>query len=246
MSPKHQNLRARLHRLAGVLAIGGLLSCQPSPMAEPPASAEVASTTPRLLDGLGDQTHAIQTSSRRAQKYFDQGMILTFGFSHEAAIRSFAEAARLDPACGMCHWGIARALGPNINAPMGPAAAAKAYQEIQHALELTSDTSAPRERAYVEALAARYAEVEPEDRSTLDRAYADEMRRLHQADPKDFDAATLFAESLMDLYPWAYWTAEAEPREFTQEIIDTLERVLENAPSHVGANHYYIHAVEEY
>jgi tetratricopeptide (TPR) repeat protein len=146
----------------------------------------------------------------------------------------------------MCHWGIALALGPNINAPMGPAAAARAYDEVQLALALTTDSKSSRERAYVEALATRYAEPEPVDRSALDRAYADAMRGLHHADPSDVDAATLFAEALMDLYPWAYWTSEGEPREFTQEIVATLETVMENAPDHVGANHYYIHAVEEF
>ena len=204
MLAKHR-AQPTLARFFLVLSVAGLLSCQPAPNTALAPSPPPTPVAPRLLTDLGDQTHPIKTSSALAQQYFNQGMILSFGFNHEAAIRSFAEAARLDPSCGMCHWGIAVALGPNINAPMGPAAAARAYQEIQHALELTANEADPRERAYVEALATRYAEAPPEDRSALDRAYADAMRQLHQADPSDVDAATLFAEALMDLYPWAYW-----------------------------------------
>jgi tetratricopeptide (TPR) repeat protein len=209
--------------------------------ADPPEAA----VPPKLLENLGGHKHPIQTRSRGAQSYFDQGMVLSFGFNHEAAIRSFEEAARLDPNCAMCRWGIALALGPNINAAMGPAAGKRAYREAQLAVGLLEHAS-PRERAYIEALAQRYADPVPEDRSTLDVAYADAMREVYRADPDDFDAAVLFAESLMDLYPWAYWTAEQQPRQYTQELIDVLEGVLEKSPKHVGANHYYIHAVEEY
>jgi tetratricopeptide (TPR) repeat protein len=227
-------------KLASLLASALLLSCQagsPGDSADPDA--------PRLLDELGDWSHPITTTSPLAQRYFDQGLILTFGFNHEAAIRSFEEAARLDPRCAMCRWGISLALGPNINAAMGPEAAARAWQELQLALELREGAS-PRERAYIDALAKRYADPNPEDRSALDLAFAKAMRELHQADPSDIDAASLFAESLMDLYPWAYWTADQEPREYTLEILATLEAILETHPQHVGANHLYIHAVEEH
>jgi tetratricopeptide (TPR) repeat protein len=187
----------------------------------------------------------VTTSSDLAQRYFDQAMVLTFGFNHEAAIRSFAEAVRLDPECAMCQWGIALALGPNVNAPMGPEAGERAYREAQRAMEMREHAS-PRERAYIEALSKRYAAVQPEDRSGLDLAFANAMRELYRADPDDLDAAVLFAESLMDLYPWAYWTADQQPREYTLEILEVLERVMERQPEHVGANHLYIHAVEEY
>jgi hypothetical protein len=233
--------------LAALLMLPLLLSCQPSPQPteEPVENSATDSGAPRLLDGLGDQTHPITTGVELAQRYFDQGLILTFGFNHHSAILAFEEAARLDPGCAMCHWGIALALGPNINAPMGPDAAARAYVEIQKALELAPSVSA-REAAYIEALAERYAESPPEDRANLDLAYADAMRAVYEADPSDDDGATLFAESLMDLYPWAYWTGEAEPKEYTEELIEVLEAVLDRTPLHVGANHYYIHAVEEY
>jgi len=242
--PSLSTLPIRLLPLVGsLLLLTAILSCQPKNVPDAPEAAE---PPPRLLEELGDQTHPISTESELTQRYFDQGLILTFGFNHEAAIRSFEEGARIDPSCSMCHWGIALALGPNINAPMGPQAAARAYAEIQRALALSAEGANPRERAYIEALATRYAEVEPADRSGLDRAYADAMREVHQAEPSDVDAATLFAESLMDLYPWSYWTSEGEPKEFTTELVATLEQVLEASPDHVGANHYYIHAVEEF
>ncbi len=245
----HADIRLRylIPAWSGLIVLATFLACsQTSQMEASDDAIGQTSTAPRLFEDLGDQTHPISTKSEQAQRYFNQGMILTFGFNHHTAIRSFEEASRLDPECGMCRWGIALALGPNINAPMGPQAAERAYQEIQRALKLTSTQSNARERAYVEALATRYSEVVTADRSALDRAYADAMREVHQADPNDHDAATLFAESLMDLYPWSYWTADGEPKEFTTEIIVTIESVLEAEPDHVGANHYYIHAVEEF
>ncbi len=239
-----------------------LLACQDE--AAPPEATEAEAVAqgegdaaPRLLDELGDWTHPIQTASPEAQRYFDQGLILTFGFNHEAAIRSFEEAARLDPTCAMCRWGIGFALGPNINAAMGPEAAARAYRETQQAVALREHAS-PRERAYIDALSTRYAapaepaaddaeaDAGPADRSALDLAFANAMRSLHESDPNDIDAAVLFSEALMDLSPWAYWTADREPREHTVEALAVLEGVFETTPDHVGANHLYIHAVEEH
>jgi tetratricopeptide (TPR) repeat protein len=222
-----------------------LASCMPGSEAPSTSLADEAPTqTPRLSDQLGAIPHPIETNSPLAQSYFNQGLTLIFGFNHEAAIEAFEEAIRLDPNCGACHWGIALALGPNINRPMGPTAAKRAHQEAQEAVRLTKKGS--RDRAYAEALAPRYQAEPTEDRSALDLAYAESMRALVQANPDDFDAAVLFAESLMDLTPWAYWTSEAKPRKYTNELIAALESVLEREPRHVGANHYYIHAVEEY
>ncbi len=236
----------RACRQAGLAAaLLTLVSCLPYSPAPPPPDADAAST-PRLLEGLGDQKHPIATTSSLAQQYFDQGLILVFGFNHEAAVESFDEALRHDPDCGMCHWGIALALGPNINRPMGPVAAARAYASAQRALALARRSGNKREQAYAAALSTRYADPPPNDRASLDLAYAGAMRELHLADASDADSAILFAEALMDLYPWAYWTREAKPREYTEEIISTLELVLERTPEHVGANHYYIHAVEEF
>ena len=234
--------------LAAALLIVSCAGSSPAPdpiydePALPPAEPEAP---PVLLDELGDLHHPISTAVPQAQVYFDQGMVLTFGFNHEAASRSFAEALELDPICAMCAWGVALALGPNINAPMGPEAARQAYEAVQQARKLATYAS-ERERAYIDALANRYAAEPPEDRSDLDQAYADAMRGLYQADPSDIDAAVLFAESLMDLYPWNYWDEKAQPRRYTMEILTVLEAAMAQNPQHVGANHYYIHAVEEY
>ena len=247
-SPQNQSRRSgrrrrRVRLLAVLLFTTSLAACLPH---SPESPAPGRATDPRLFEDLGTQIHPISTTSLIAQRFFNQGMILVFGFNHESAIKSFEAALELDPECGPCHWGIALALGPNINRPMGPDAAARAYTESRLALEFAQSKGTSRERAYADALAVRYADPAPESREALDLAYANAMRELHAEDPADDDAATLFAEALMDLYPWAYWTSEGEPREYTQEIVDTLEGVLSRNAEHVGANHYYIHAVEEF
>ncbi len=211
----------------------------------PSAPPEVADEGPVLLDELGAHRHPITTSSPKAQAYFDQGLALTYGFNHEAAVRSFQEAARLDPACAMCFWGVGLALGPNINAPMGPEAGRQAHAAARRALELAPGVS-DVEQDYIRALATRYAEEPPEDRHALDRAYADAMRGVHERHPADTDAATLYAEALMDLMPWSYWVGADEPRDDTRLVLRLLEEVLAREPEHLGANHYLIHAVEEY
>lgn len=196
-----------------------------------------------LLDGMGSHHHPIATDVPLAQRYFDQGLVLAYGFNHAEAARSFREAARLDPACAMCNWGVALVLGPNINAAMDPEAVPEAWAALEAARVLAED--APEaERAYVAALAARYAEEPGDDRSALDAAYAGAMRELHRRYPDDLDAATLFAEALMDTTRWDYWTADGEPKPVTEEILATLESVLARDPAHPGANHLYIHAVE--
>jgi tetratricopeptide (TPR) repeat protein len=196
-----------------------------------------------LLGNLGTHQHRITTRSELAQRYFDEGLILTFGFNHAEAIRSFRDAATLDPTCAMCYWGIAYALGPHINAPMAEAAVADAHAAVQRAMGLAG-TASPAEQAYIQALAARYSPTPVADRAPLDRAYADAMREVARRFPEDLDAATLYAEALMDLTPWEYWTKDGQPTAYTAEIVATLERVLAQNPRHPGANHFYIHAVE--
>jgi tetratricopeptide (TPR) repeat protein len=196
-----------------------------------------------LFDNLGKHHHRITTTSKRAQKYFDQGLTLVYGFNHQEAIRSFQAAADLDPKCSMAYWGIALAYGPNINAPMPDDAIPKAYAALQKAIELASGVS-KKEQAYIRALSKRYVAKPIKDRSKLDRAFADAMREVVKQFPDDLDAATLFAEALMDTTPWDYWTKEGKPKAQTKEIVAALERVLKHDPNHPGANHYYIHAVE--
>jgi tetratricopeptide (TPR) repeat protein len=232
--------------LAAIFAVA-LAACQraeaPAPAAD--AGADAAAEAPRLFDGLGDHSHPITTDSDLAQRYFDQGLALTFAFNHDAAIESFRAAARLDPECAMCFWGIAFAWGPNINAPMGPEGARAGWEALQEAQRRTPDASA-EEREYIDALAKRYSADPDADRAALDRAFADAMRGLSERHPSDLDAATLYAESLMDLMPWDYYTPEGEPREHTPEVIRVLESVLARDPKHIGANHYLIHALEEH
>jgi hypothetical protein len=160
-----------------------------------------------LFDDLGSLHHPIATRSELAQRYFDQGLTLSYGFNHAEAARSFREATRHDPQCAMCYWGVALVLGPNINAPMDPADVPEAYDASRKALALSGHVSKP-ERAYIEALTKRYAQNPPENRAPLDQAYADAMRGVTQRFPDDLDAMALFVEALMDLHPWDYWNAD--------------------------------------
>jgi len=213
-----------------VLAVG----CAPHPT--PPSEV--------LLGGLGHVHRAVSTRSEEAQRHFDQGLALYFGFNHEESVRSFAEAARLDPACAMAHWGIALAWGPNINNPeMDEEASRAAHEAVGQAIELAGAATGV-ERALIEALATRYAWPPPSDRAPLDAAYADAMRAVWRSHPEDADAGALFAESMMDLRPWDLWTADGKPQPGTDEVVETLEAVLATAPGHAGANHFYIHTME--
>jgi tetratricopeptide (TPR) repeat protein len=187
---------------------------------------------------------AVTTGSPEARRYFDQGMVLYYGFNHEEAIRSFEEAATLDPGCAMAFWGAAISAGPNINnTAMTEESSKAAYDALQQARALAARVS-PLERDLIEALAHRYAWPVPESRRELDVAYADAMREVWRAHPDDVNAGALFAESMMDLRPWDLWTSEGEPQPGTEEIIGTIEKVFALAPDHIGANHFYIHTME--
>jgi tetratricopeptide (TPR) repeat protein len=205
---------------------------------KPAPTGELA---PRL-QSLGKHTFPVRTRSRQAQLFINQGVNLAYGFNHAEAGRAFREAARLDPGCAMAYWGQALVLGPNINAPMTPEDEPRAFELARKAVALKSTASA-REQAYIGALAQRYS-GKAEDRAVRDRAYADAMRDLVRRYPGDLDAATMYAEALMDLRPWDYWRRDGQPYPGTREIILTLEKVLAANPAHPGANHYYIHAME--
>jgi tetratricopeptide (TPR) repeat protein len=203
----------------------------------------VADPQATLIPNLGDHHHAIATDSPEAQRFFDQGLILTFAFNHDEAIRSFEKAHELDPASPMPLWGKALALGPNYNLDIDPPREKVAHETIEAARKLASDAP-DRERAYVEALAIRYSGEPDPDLKQLAREYAAAMGTLSQQYPDDLDAATLYAESLMNLRPWQLWTSDHKPAEGTMEIVAILESVLARDPDHPGANHFYIHAVE--
>ena len=196
-----------------------------------------------LIPGLGQLHHAISTKNPEAQRYFDQGLVLVYGFNHEEAIRSFQRSAELDPQSAMSFWGIALALGPCINLDVDPPHEKAAYEAVQKSLSLASGAS-ERERAYIQALTTRSSSDPKADLRKLDADYAKAMREVSKHYPDDLDAATLYAESLMDLHPWKLWSLDGRPTEGTEEILAVLESVLRRDPNHLGANHYYIHATE--
>jgi tetratricopeptide (TPR) repeat protein len=200
-------------------------------------------TPPKLYSGMGSLHHLIATTNPEAQKYFDQGMTLLFGFNHDEAARSFQRAAELDPKSPMPLWGVAVVLGPNYNLDVDLDRELAAHDAIERAVALAA--GAPEnERAYVAALAHRYSNDPKPDLPKLSVAYANAMRDLAHRYPDDPDVQVLFAESLMDIHPWQLWSLDGKPGEYTEEIIATLEAVLAKWPNHPGANHYYIHAVE--
>jgi tetratricopeptide (TPR) repeat protein len=193
---------------------------------------------------MGSLNHPVTTQSAEAQKFFNQGLTLLYGFNYPEAARSFRRAVELDPEMPMGWWGLAVALGPNINEPLFPQNSQPAYDAARRAKSL-APRAAPRERMYIDAVVAHYVpDPQPADRSSLDRAYAEAMKRLAEAWPDDLDAQTIYAESLMNLTPWRLWSLDGKPGTHTLEIVRLLESVLDRDPGHLGANHYYIHAVE--
>lgn len=230
-------------RPVGVVLVAALLLATPAAAEHHQGRPAAPPSAVPLFDNLGTHHHPITTKSPRAQRYFDQGLRLVYAFNHDEAARAFQEAARLDPHCAMAYWGVALTYGPNYNLRMDAERGRAAYAAVRKARALAGHASKP-ERAYIDALTTRYTASPDADRHALDVAYADAMRALAQRCPDDLDAATLFAEALMDLRPWDLWTLDGQPQPGTVEIVSTLERVLNKDPNHLGANHYYIHAIE--
>ena len=197
-----------------------------------------------LYEGLGDHHHEISTEVPLAQTYFDQGLRLTYAFNHPEAIRSFEEAARLDPSCAICWWGSAFAYGPNINAPMDEAAGAKAYESIRKAIGLI-DHASEREQAYIRSLGVRYVAQPAAQSPARDSAYARAMAELAARYPDDDDAQVLWADAVMNLSPWDYWLSKEQPKPQMAKAIGALETVLARNADHAGACHLFIHSVEE-
>ena len=227
-------------------AVAALGACGSKPAEAPPAATNTppaAATAPPAALSFGQHHHPIRTANAEAQKLFDQGMAQAFGFNHEAAIRSFEQAAALDPNAAMPHWGKAWALGPNYNLDIDDARATAAYESLTKAQSLAA-AGPEHERAYVQALAARYSADPKSDRPALARAFSQAMGALSRKYPDDLDAAVIYAESMMNLTPWKLWTADYKPAARTEQIVSVLESVLLRNPGHLGANHYYIHAVE--
>ena len=218
-----------------VLLVAGMAAAQhrhPGPVSQP---------TERFTS-LGDTHHPVSTQSPEAQKSFDQGLALLYGFNHEEAGRAFARSAQHDPNLAMAYWGAALVSGVNYNAPEFPELLKAARENLKKAQALAPKASAS-EQAYIAALSKRYDES-TDDVMQREHAYSDAMRDVMQRFPDDLDAATLYAESLMNQSPWKLWTNDGKPGPNTEQVIAILESVLRRNPRHIGANHYYIHAVE--
>jgi hypothetical protein len=219
------------------LLLCGVTAAQEHPAHQAPAKPAT------LMSGLGDLHHPVSTKNAQAQQFFDQGLRLIYAFNHDEAARSFHRAADLDPKLAMAYWGIAEAVGPNYNDPASDERFAEAHNAIQKASELSAGAS-PAEQGYIQAMAVRFPADPQADRRQAAEAYHEAMRQLAQKFPDDLDAATLFAESGMNLHPWGLWHKDGTPEEGTEEIVATLESVIKRDPNHMGAIHYYIHAVE--
>ena len=213
----------------------------PKALSSDPATSE--GPIAPVLQGLGSHEMPISTTVAQSQDFFNQGLRLTYGFNHSEAMRAFKEAARLDPDNAMAYWGWALVLGPNLNLPMVADVVPQAYDAVQRAMARRDGASA-KERALIEALAARYSEDPKADRAALDQAYASAMAEVVKAYPRDLDAATLYAASLMNLSPWDYWYPDGTAKPGTNLLLSTLESVIARNEVHPGALHYYIHAVE--
>ena len=197
-----------------------------------------------LFEGMGDLNFDISTDDELVQRYFNQGLVLAYGFNHAEAARSFYYASKLDPECAMTLWGYAYVLGPNYNAGMETDNYERAYDAIQRAIELSELKGTEKERDMILALSKRYVKDPIEDRTNLDIAYSKEMKKLFEKYPMDPDIGTLYAESMMNLHPWDLYESSGQIKPWTPSILSTLEKVLQDYPRHCGANHFYIHAVE--
>lgn len=187
--------------------------------------------------------HPTSTKNEQAQRLFDQGFTFLYAFNHDAAYWSFLKASEADPKMAMAYWGMAYALGTNINMPITPERSQEAVRLVEKAVQLAKN-GPENEKEYSLALAKRYSSDPKADQTKLNRAYSDAMRKVSEKYPDDLDAAVLFAESLLDISPWNQWTVEGQPQEGTMEAVKTLEAVIRFSPNHLGANHFFIHAVE--
>ncbi len=237
---------APIHAAVALLLPALFLGCQTTGT-EGSVTAAVSAPDPDCkaprIQNLGALTFPVTSKDPSVQPYFDQGLRLTYGFNHAEAIRGFQEAQRRDPDCAMAYWGEALALGPNINSKMGEDAHKRAYAAIQKAVALMGKAPV-KERDFIEALAARYSADPKSDRKSLDEAYAHAMAKVAEKYPDDAEAATLYADSLMNLTGRDYWLKNGDPRPATITFIPLLEQTMAKHPDHAGAHHLYIHAVE--
>jgi tetratricopeptide (TPR) repeat protein len=234
---------SRINRQCVITVIFTLLVCRRATAQDQHAGAVSSASSACTTTGFGTVHHPVKTNNPEAQRAFERAMALDYGFNHNQAEKCFQHAAELDPNMAMAYWGIALVLGTNYNLPVDAEGEKKAYDAIQKALALSTKGPA-NERAYIEALAKRYTDKSNPNYEQLEMAYHDSMRTLYQRYPADLDAATLFAESGMNLHPWKLWSRNGSPAPGTEEIVAALNSVLQRDPNHLGANHFYIHAVE--
>ena len=226
-----------------ILCAFAVALCLPGLAQEHEHAVAAKNKTATLMTGLGDWRHPVSTTNAQAQAFFDQGLRLIYAFNHDEAQRSFQRAAELDPKLAMAYWGIAEAIGPNYNDPASEDRFVQAHQAIEKAASLAENAS-ESDQAYIAALAKRFPEDPKSDLQGAAEDYRDAMREVSKKFPDDLDAATLFAESSMNLHPWGLWHTDGTPEAGTEEIVATLESVIRREPNHLGAIHYYIHTVE--
>src|SRR5215207_11470004 len=226
------------------LLVAALLFAHTAAFAQHQHGAPAPAADVRLLEGLGEFHMPVTTSVPEAQRFFDQGLILVYGFNHDEAARAFRRAAELDPRMAMAHWGLALALGPNYNeTSISPERMRAAHEAVQRGLALAAGGPA-HEREYLEALSKRFSADANADQKKLWVAYRDAMAGLVRRYPDDAEAATLWADAAMVINAWRLFDGAGRPAGGTEEIISTLEAVMRRAPEHIGAHHLYIHAVE--
>jgi tetratricopeptide (TPR) repeat protein len=233
----------RLHMTVRILTALAVVVMSLFAVAQDHAAPHAQSRSVTLVSGLSDLHHPASTKNAQAQQFFDQGLRFIYAFNHDEAERSFRHAAELDPKLAIAWWGVAEAVGPNYNDPADDPRFAKAHEAIQKAIDLSSNAS-ESEKAYIDAMAKRFPADREADRRKAAEDYHDAMREVVKKFPDDLDAATLFAEAGMNLHPWGLWHVDGSPETGTLEIVSTLESVIRRDPNHLGAIHYYIHAVE--
>ena len=226
-----------------VISLTIIISISPTIIASAQDHPMATAKPVTMMTGLGDLHHPVSTKIAGAQEFFDQGLRLIYAFNHDEATRSFQQAAALDPKLAMAYWGIAEAVGPNYNDPASADRFKQAHEAIQKAVDLNGNAS-DAERGYILAMAKRFPADPKSDLRKAAEQYRDAMREVVKNNPDDLDAATLFAESGMDLHPWGLWHRDGTPEDGTEEVVATLESVIKRDPNHLGALHYYIHTVE--
>jgi len=218
--------------------------CLPIYLASTPSFADIPEASLQFFPPMNVIYHPVSTTSKDAQKHFDRGLSYVYAYNHDEAFRDFEKASQIDPNLAMAYWGMAVALGQNVNTDVSPENEIKAYNYVQQAIKLAPSAS-PWEQKYISALSDRYVNDPKADFVPLRSKYRNALKKVVEAYPEDLDAATLYAESILMLNPWKWWTPEGKPEPGVMEAINVLEFVLMRDPQHIGANHFYIHAWEE-